>query len=256
MAGRALDYSYLAPQFPLAIAHRGGAGDWPENSLMAFQGAYELGFRYMETDVHLTSDGQVVAFHDVTLDRLEGSAVSIRDLPWQQIQRLKLAQDSRVPLMAELFEALPDARFNIDMKCDEVVDPMIDLVVTHQAQERVCLASFSDKRIRRVRERLGNAVCVSAGRAAVTLQVLRSRGLPGRPSYPPVLQVPIKRYGLPVLTRALVERCHRDGKHVHVWTINDAKEMSRLLDLGVDGIVTDYPSRLRQVMRDKGLWED
>lgn len=251
---KAAHYSYLDKAYPLAIAHRGGAGEWPENSSAAFRAAYDLGYRYMETDVHLSLDGEVVAFHDPTLDRLGGESVAIQARNWSQIKNIELQGGGNVPLMRDLFSQLPDAYFNIDMKCNEVVRPLIALVKECQAEARVCLASFVDHRVATVRRAFNNAVCVSAGRYGVTLQVARSKGLPWSAPKAAVLQVPLRQAGIEIVTAGFLERCRKDGKHVHVWTIDQPAQMHRLLDLGVDGIITDQPAVLRQVLEERGQW--
>ncbi len=255
MASKAKHFSYLQNNYPLAIAHRGGALDWPENTLEAFHGSYELGYRYIETDVHLTRDGQIVAFHDPSLERLGEQAILIKDLTWDEIQNIELQGGGRVPLLQDLIRALPEARFNIDMKSDDVVMPLLRLVEHAAVQERVCLASFFDHRVRNVMQHFAHKVCVSAGRREVTAQVFRSKGLPlGRPQVP-VLQVPLTKYGVKIITPSFVDLCHREGKHVHVWTIDDAAQMNWLLDLGVDGIMTDRPRVLKEVLIERDQWQ-
>ena len=132
--------------------------------------------------------------------------------------------------------------------------PLLDLIAEQAAHSRVCLASFVDKRVSRVRSKWGRQTCLSAGKRAVTLQLVRSRGLPWPAPHAPVIQVPVRQFGVEIITPRFVQKCHNDGKHVHVWTINEPTEMERLLRLGVDGIVTDHPERLRKVMEKLGVW--
>lgn len=251
-------HPFLNSQGPIAFAHRGGARTWPENTMEAFAGCYELGFRYMETDVHLSKDGVVVAFHDPRLDRVSNVDGNIADKDWQELSEIRINGLGRIPTLQQLFQQFPDAKFNIDMKSDQVIQPLIELILEYGALDRVCLASFHDKRIRRARQLVGQVIngelCTSAGRLAIARYVGRSKGLPFANIDSQVIQVPLRRYGLTVFTERLLKQAHRDQKLVHVWTIDEPQEMHRLLDLGVDGLMTDEPSLLKQVYIERGIW--
>lgn len=245
---------FLRTQRPLAFAHRGGAGDAPENSLAAFAAAYAIGYRYLETDAHLTADGVVLAFHDHELDRVTDASGRIADLPWTEIRHARIAGREPVPRLDELLDAFPDAYFNIDAKHDEVVEPLTDLVARLGAGDRVCLASFVDRRVTEMRRRLPGVVTSPGARGVARLRT----GPIARPSAvaSECVQVPPVARGIKLVTRAFVERMHRMGLHVHVWTIDDPDEMHALLDLGVDGIMTDRTEILKQVLVDRGEWAD
>lgn len=243
---------YLDATPPLAFAHRGGAGDWPENTWPAFEAAVALGYQYLETDVHATADGVVVAFHDRRLDRVTDRIGEIADLPYAEVARARVDGKEPIIVLAELLSAFPDARFNIDAKDDRVVGPLSRVLTRAAATGRVCIGSFSDRRLTMVRRHLGPDVCLSAGPVAVARHRL---GLPARSRYDHAcLQVPPSFRGVPVVTGDFVRRAHRHGLQVHVWTIDDPTEMARLLDLGVDGIMTDRPSVLRDVLSARGAW--
>jgi glycerophosphoryl diester phosphodiesterase len=235
---------------PLAFAHRGGASEAPENTLPAFQRAVDLGYRYLETDVHVTADGVVVAFHDDDLSRTCGRPGNIHELTWQEVATARVAGQEPIPRLAELLASFPDARLNIDCKTDQVVAPLGDELVRAGALPRVCVGSFRDARIRQLRRRFGDAICTSAGQ--VEIGVLRALRIAG----PSVLaaQVPTRTRGFPLLTSGFVRTCHRRGIEVHVWTIDDPGEMDRLLDMGVDGIMTDVPAVLKDVLIRRGQW--
>ena len=238
----------------LAFAHRGGAEEYPENSLAAFRHAVDLGYRYLETDVHATLDGVVLAFHDNTLDRVTDRSGQIADLPWSEVSGARIAGREPIPLLSELLEEFPEARINIDPKDDRVVEPLVNLIRDHGALHRVCLGAFSDRRLARCRSLLGPTVCTSAGPLAVARLRLASLGFPtGRPAAL-CLQVPVRQSGIPIVDRRLLRMAHDRGLQVHVWTIDDPGEMVRLLDLGVDGIMTDHPRVLRQVLIERGDW--
>ena len=156
-------HPYLAPTYRSRFAHRGGASDAPENTVPAFAAAVALGYRYLETDVHVTVDGVLVAFHDDDLTRTCGVAGRISELPWSEVATARVDGQAPIPTMDELFETWPDARWNIDCKSDGAVAPLADAVRRHAALDRVCVASFSDRRIRDLRRRLGRDLCTAAG---------------------------------------------------------------------------------------------
>jgi glycerophosphoryl diester phosphodiesterase len=271
--------TFLDSPLPLAFAHRGGAADGDENTVEAFGRAVALGFRYVETDVHATADGVPVVFHDAVLDRLTGTAGRIADLRWADLATLRVGGAGAVPRLDDVLAAWPEVRFNIDVKADRAVAPTVDAVHAADAADRVLLASFSDQRLARVRALAGPRVATSLGRGEVLR--LRISSLTGTPlRLPPTAvaaQVPVRagrlpivdrrmadraqrrgqpvRAGrLPVVDRRFVTRAHRLGLQVHVWTIDDPAEMARLLDLGVDGLMTDRPAVLREVYTTRGAW--
>jgi glycerophosphoryl diester phosphodiesterase len=235
---------------PLPFAHRGGASDEPENTMQAFEYAIKLGYRYLETDVQVTADGVLAAFHDNDLQRATGRPGKISELPWSEVSKALVDGKAPIPLLEDLLGAWPEARINIDCKSNAAVDALIASLRRTNSLARVCVAAFSDLRLRRVRKALGAELCSSLG--PIELAQLRFGLLP----HPPGLaaQVPVKEGPLTVVNRKFVERSHRLGLQVHVWTIDDAAEMERLLDLGVDGIMTDRPVILRQVLESRGSW--
>jgi len=247
---------------PLAFAHRGGAQTTGnvgiENSLAAFSHAYALGYRYLETDVRCSLDGVVYAVHDASLDRLTGSSDLINSLTSDALDLLRL--DGREPLvrLQTLYETFPDARLNIDVKSDDAVAATCAVVKAQGAVNRTCLCAFSHARLSRIRAVLPG-VATSASRREVIavkflpLPVLR-RGW-ARPSGI-CLQVPARRGPLAVVTPRFLRRAHALGLQVHVWTIDDPVEMNQLLDLGVDGIITDRTDLLRDVLVERGSWRE
>ena len=138
----------------LAFAHRGGAEEVPENSLAAFRHAVDLGYRYLETDVHLTVDGVLVAFHDDVLDRVTDSTGRLADLSWDEVSTARIAGTEPIPTLTELLEAFPDAQINIDAKADAVVPALSRILLEFEALDRVCLGAFSDSRLKRLRDLL------------------------------------------------------------------------------------------------------
>jgi glycerophosphoryl diester phosphodiesterase len=244
-------HPYLDHPGPLAFAHRGGAGEHPENTLPAFAAAVALGYRYLETDVHATADNRLVAFHDHRLDRVSDRVGVIGELDWAEVSRVRVGGQP-IPLLDELLDAFPQVRVNIDPKDDRAVEPLVETLRRHDALERVCVGSFSDDRLRRLRSALPG-LCTALGPKEVIR--LRAGGpLAARPFSGMAAQVPHRIKGVPLLTAKLVARAHSAGLHVHVWTIDDPEEMAELLDMGVDGLMTDRPAILKAVLEDRGQW--
>ena len=235
---------------PLAFAHRGGASEAPENTLPAFERAVQLGYTYLETDVHVTADGVLVAFHDTDLSRTCGRPGIITELPWSDVSAARVGGREPIPLMEDLLEAFPDARFNIDCKSNAAVDALVAAITRSNCGPRVCISAFDDRRLRRLRVALGPGVCTSLGPAQIAALRFLGRTAGGGAA----AQVPVKQGRVTLVDERFVSGAHRRGLQVHVWTIDDADEMRRLLDLGVDGIMTDRPARLRDVLVERGEW--
>lgn len=234
----------------LAFAHRGGLSEAPENTLEAFQHAVDLGYTFLETDVHLTSDGVLVAFHDVDLERTCGISAKIEDLTWEQLREVRVGGSHSIPRFADLLDAFPDARFNVDCKSDDALQPLISFLSERDCLSQICVGSFSDRRLRAVRKAFGLQICTSLGPVETTCL---TTGAP-TPEAAFAAQVPPRAGKLPLVTERFVARAHRRGLQVHVWTIDDPEEMDRLLDLGVDGIMTDRPEVLKDVLQRRSLW--
>ncbi|MGA8979750.1 MAG: glycerophosphodiester phosphodiesterase [Pedococcus sp.] len=258
---RASDFAYFDTPTPIGLAHRGGskvtANLHLENTLAAFRHAVDLGYRYLETDVHATSDGQLLAFHDHVLDRVTEGRGAIADLSYAVVRTARVNGTEPIPLLSDLLEEFPDVRVNIDVKAMGAIEPLAAVIRAHDALDRVCVASFSRTRLRAVRALLGPALATAAGPSEVgVLRFAPSLVADWLRSPAPVLQIPTGRVvggrRLELVTPALVERVHAMGKHVHVWTIDDAPEMHRLFDLGVDGIVTDRTDTLAEVLAERG----
>lgn len=234
-----------------AYAHRGGAAEAVENSPGAFTAAVALGYRYLETDVRPTSDGVAVVHHDATLDRTTDLSGPVRRRGWNDVRRAHLADGSSPWRLEDLLDAFPGAHVNIDVKEDAVVSPALDAIGRCRAWHRVCITSFSTSRLASVRRQTPRWVETSAG----PREVLQHRvGWPSnarRGRLPHRLQVPDRR---PWTDATFVERARRRGLAVDVWTVDNPDDMHRLLDMGVDGIMTDAPTVLRGVLIDRGLW--
>ncbi|MEU6406483.1 glycerophosphodiester phosphodiesterase [Streptomyces sp. NPDC046985] len=248
-------HPYLDHPGPLPFAHRGGDADGLENTAAQFRRAVERGYRYVETDVHATADGRLVAFHDATLDRVTDGAGRIADLPWREVRQARVAGREPVPLFEELLEAFPEARWNVDVKAEPALLPLLELIERTDAWGRVCVGSFSEARVARAQRLAGPRLATSFGVRGVLGLRLRSWGVPAAVRRSAVAaQVPESQSGVPVVDARFVRAAHARGLHVHVWTVNDPERMHRLLDLGVDGIMTDHIDTLREVMEARGVW--
>ncbi|MER5397229.1 glycerophosphodiester phosphodiesterase [Streptomyces sp. NPDC002599] len=248
-------HPYLDHPGPIPFAHRGGSADGLENTLTQFRRAVNTGYRYIETDVHATADGRLVAFHDTTLDRVTDGAGRIADLPWADVSQARVAGKEPVPLFEELLEEFPETRWNVDVKAEPALAPLLDLIGHTDAWDRVCVGSFSEARVTRAQHLAGPRLATSFGTRGVLNLRLRSWGVPAAVRRSAVAaQVPETQSGVPVVDRRFVRAAHARGLQVHVWTVNESERMHRLLDLGVDGIMTDHIDTLRKVLEDRGTW--
>lgn len=250
----------------LAFAHRGGSYhpglEGLENTLHAFQHAVDLGYRFLETDVHLTKDGVLLAFHDAVLDRVTDRSGSVADLTLAQVREARIAGRHQVPTLAELFDAFPTVTFNIDLKAAGTPAALAAFLEEHGLCDRVIVGSFDIGRLRQFRRLTRRRVRTSAHPAEVMAFLLSPSGrvaalLTGGGFA--AFQVPHRHRVLgrriTVVTRGFVRRAHAAAKQVHVWTIDDPAEMEELIDLGVDGLMTDRTDVLKRVLTARGLWQ-
>ncbi|MEW2418353.1 glycerophosphodiester phosphodiesterase [Streptomyces sp. NPDC046866] len=250
-----LSHPYLDHPAPIPFAHRGGAADGLENTTAAFRRAADAGYRYFETDVHATADGKLVAFHDATLDRVTDGRGRIADLAWKDLRRVRVGGGEPLPLFEELLEEFPDARWNIDVKAESALHPLVNLIARARLWDRVCVGSFSESRVARAHRLAGPRLATSYGVRGVVGLRLRSWAIPAALRAGAVAaQVPERQGGIPVVDRRFVRAAHERGLQVHVWTVNEPERMEALLDLGVDGIMTDRIDILRTVLDRRGAW--
>ena len=258
-----LDEAAGDPGAVLAFAHRGGAYhpdiEGLENTLAAFKHAVSLGYDYLETDVHVTSDGVLLAFHDAVLDRVTDLEGAIADLTFDEVRHALVGGREQVPTLAQLFDEFPRARFNIDLKADGAVEALAAFIEERRAWDRVLVGSFSAKRLTAFRRRTGGRVPTSAGPVEVVIfRFVPSARLADWLTRHRVaaLQIPHRRGRWTIATPGLVRRAHATRKHVHVWTVDDPAEMRELLDLGVDGLFTDRTDLLKDVLAERGQWRE
>ena len=245
---------------PIILAHRGGARECPENSSEAFATMRDRGFRYLETDARATLDGVAVLSHDAILDRTTDATGKIGHYTWRELSKVRGHDGSpAVMRVSEALEQCPDVVFNIDAKSDAVAAPLARAIVDARAHARVCVASFSERRLRRMRARLPETAS-SLGVGAIARITAASRAkegaarrrlLAGVPRAH-VAQVPLSFRGVRVLTKEFVSVAHELGIAVHAWTIDELDVAAGLLAMGVDGIITDIPTAMYEGLVARG----
>jgi glycerophosphoryl diester phosphodiesterase len=248
----------LRAPLPVAIAHRGGTWEHPENTGAAFEASYRLGLRYFETDARATKDGVCLAFHDGHLGRVTGQDARIRDHTWAQVRRLRIHGHAEILRLDELLLSFPDVVFNVDLKERAAIGPFLDVVRRTGSADRIVVASFSHARLQAARRALGPRMASSLSPREIAGLRLAADGRPNGfvPRWAACAQVPETFGGRRIVDPAFVGLCHDLGLQVHVWTVNDPAAMGRLLDLGVDAIMTDRPAVLREVLQDRGQWHE
>ena len=251
---KTVSHPFLTSRGAIAIAHRGGALDREENTLPAFAHAVALGYTHVELDVHATRDGVVVIHHDPDLRRLCNDPRRIAELDHCDLQRLRTREDSEIPTLESLLVSFPNLFVAIEAKSRAVVAPLCDLIERLGALERICIGAFDPACTAMAVERLGPALLWSPAHAQVARLWARGWGVPMPLEGFGVVQVPPSWKGIALVTPRFVCAAHAAGIGVQVWTINDAPEMHRLLDMGVDGLMTDRPGLLRSVLDARGAW--
>ena len=249
--------TFLGLESPIAIAHRGGAAEHPENTMAAFEHAVKLGYPCIETDVRATCDGVAVVFHDEDLDRLTDHTGPLVARDWAQLDDVRIEGKEPIVRLDALLGAWPDLRLIIDPKSADVVAPMIEVLRRTNARDRVCIGSFSARRLCRIRAE--SPGCTSCSPAEVVRLRAQSWGVPTGKLAADCAQVPprhplIGGLSIPVVDAAFLRTAHARGMPVQVWTVNDDAEMERLLDLGADGIMSDRVTALKGVFERRGLW--
>jgi glycerophosphoryl diester phosphodiesterase len=234
---------YFDGQTPRVIAHRGFASGHAENTIGAFHAALDVGADLLETDVHLSKDGHVIVAHDPDLSRVAGLPGLVSDYTATELAGVDLGFGQGFPSLVEVLEAFPEAKFNIDVKVPEVVDPFIDVVTHLHVHDRILVASFDEPSRAKAVSKLPGVVSSATSGHVIEGRLRSWLGLSGATwTMPPeirAVQVPLVHWGMALVTPSFLRMVHQKGLEVHVWTINDAKDMERLLEMGVDGIVTD-----------------
>ena len=234
--------SFLDSEFQ-GFVHRGDTSIFLENTIEAFQSAVSLGYLYLETDLRETSDGKIITFHDPNLKRITGANITISETKFSDIRMRRLPSREIIPTIDELLEEFPDSFFNMDLKVNQIEEKVLKKINSHNALERVCLGSFNSRTIKKINS-LEPKILTSMGISQVIMyKFFQKKNLSK------LIQIPTRWNGIKVITKKFIDRLHNDGLKVHVWTINKETEMQSLIDLGVDGIMTDNASGLIKVMK-------
>ncbi len=250
-------YAFLDGPGPVAMAHRGGAIEHLENTLPAFQACVDMGYRYLETDVRVTADGVLVVFHDATLERVTDHTGRIESLTWAEVSTARIGGREPILRLEDLLGAWPDMRFNLDIKAAGVLAPLVRTVRRLKVADRICLGSFSDARIAAARRLFGPAVCTSLGPrgvAALRLSSYSPRAAGLVRIQAGVAQVPLQLGGRALVDERFLAAAHARDLQVHVWTVDTEDEATTMLDMGVDGMMTDRPAMLRELLEKRGQW--
>ena len=240
--------SYLNYSGLEVLAHRGGSIESLENTIESFKYSISLGCNYIETDVQLSLDGKPYIFHDEDLNRLAGINKIFNDLHSSEIDEIKLFNNHKIPLLEEVLLKFPETYFQIDVKTDEVALPALKVIYDLGVQDRVCIASFSSERLELVRNKYPD-ICISMGPKEILKLLLASFGLYRGTVPGDCLQIPIYQYGIKLVTKRFVNFVQSKDLKVIVWTINKPEEMKKLIELEVDGIITDKPKALFDILK-------
>jgi glycerophosphoryl diester phosphodiesterase len=267
-----MGHPYFDLPTPIVIGHRGASGELPENTLPSFERALDQGAAMLETDVHLSRDGEVVLAHDPRVDRTTDGSGAIEEHTLAELQRLdagyrfsadrgasflQRGRGIRIPTLNEVFGEFPGIRFNIEIKRNSpaLIDATVRIVAEARREATTLLAAEADDTMAALRARLAEtglrpAMGAAVGDVVGFVRAATEGGTP--PPEPMALQIPPSFAGNPLVTAEFVEFAHRHGVQVHVWTINEEEEMHRLLELGVDGVMSDFPGLLRKVVDERG----
>ncbi len=241
---------------------------WPENTMTAFSEAVSLGYRHLETDIRVTSDGVLVCFHDSTVDRTTDGTGPVSGFDYEGLMHLDAGfrhrgvdghrfrgEGIQVPTLEEAVVGFPDVSFVVDLKTDSLVGPLAALIDRFDLHDRLIVGSFSDARLDEFRAATANRIPTSTGATISRSWLLASRVRRGVECEASALQLPRTSRGVRIVDRRLIDAAHSGGLQVHVWTINEPREMEELLDLGVDGLITDRPDLLKDVLIRRGQWQ-
>jgi glycerophosphoryl diester phosphodiesterase len=254
-------HPYLALPTPHLFGHRGASGEAPENTIVAFERAWKQGVPFLETDCHATKDGEIVACHDAAVERTTDGSGEIRTLRMTELERLdagyRFSPDGRthpfrgrgvrIPRLADLLAAFPEARFNLEIKQAEppIAEQVVELIAKLGALDRVLLAADEPEILEHVRSlRAGTALGMSRADALEFFRAVHEGRMDAYRAPGHALQIPPEFMGQPLVTPQVMAAAHRAGLVVHVWTVNDPARMAVLLASGVDGLMSDFPARL------------
>ncbi len=242
--------SYQKDPF-IGLSHRGNSKNFIENSFEAFNSVIQMGYKYIETDLRMTLDGKVIAFHDPDLKRLFNLDLWVKDLTFNEIADLFKEKNCRLLTLEDALKEFPNVNFNIDLKVKEVIQQSIKVVADLNSFDRVCFASFHSSHTKKILQHNQNAIVSMSMKDVALFKFFKIYNKNIK-----VIQIPIKWKGIKLLTRNLVRKADKNNLLVHVWTINDRNTINNLIDIGVNGIITDQPELLMKIMKERDLISD
>ncbi len=238
----------------LRFSHRGFAKDCDENTIRAFEKAQKIGFDLFELDVRSSKDNIVYVFHDKNFRRLIQKNYTISSLMSYQIEKISLKKGGKILKLEDLFKIIPKAKFNIDVKSNDTIKPFCNLIKKFKMEKRICVASFSDKRIKKIIKNLGSNTCHSMGTTRVVIffiSFILGFNYKCSSSY---IQLPSHYFFLPLISKKIIKYAHNLNYELHLWTINNEEEMIKYIEMGVDGIMTDECEKLKNILINKKKW--
>lgn len=249
-----MPFKYLDNYKFIPFSHRGGAIENDENTIEAFDSSISLGYEYIETDVQHTKDNKLVIFHDDDLKRICNLNIKIAEINFDELNKIKLFDKHCIPLLSEVLNNWPNINFNIDPKSENSAYLLLEELKNEKNLDRFCVGSFKSSNLNLIREGLNNSVCSSMSQQEVIELFINRLIYPFNSVDAPCLQIPMYFYGVRIVTQDLVDYIHSLGKKIHVWTVNEENEIYSLIDYNVDGIMTDRPAKLKEILIKKSLW--
>jgi glycerophosphoryl diester phosphodiesterase len=247
-------FKFIADDRAIAIAYRGGASVHPENSMAAYAHAVSLGYRFVKTDVQATSDGVALAFQDPELDNATDRSGNIGELDWSEVRQAKLWNGETPAPLVDLLSGWPGVAFALEPADDNAIEAMLPAIRRTGAWNRVCIASLSGQRLALARRLSEKPICTTFAKAEIFRLPLAAYGIPVGDFESPLLQTPLRFGAVKIVDRFLVNCAHRRRLRIHAQVINQEDKMVELLDLGVDGIVSEQTALLKQVFVRRGIW--
>jgi len=247
-------FEYLENQKFIAFSHRGGALENKENTIEAFQKSVDIGYRYIETDVQNTKDDKLVIFHDDDLVRINNQNIKIAEITYEELENIFIFDDQIIPLFEDTINNFSKINFNIDPKTDRASVLLKNLLINRNDLERFCIGSHFQHRLDLFNLNKFEKMAISMSRQEV-IKLYINQYLYLFKQATPCVQVPTSFKGITIVNEKLIKFIHDQDKKIHVWTVDDQDEMQRLIDLGVDGIMTDRPSLLKEILIKNNLWD-
>ena len=232
----------------IGLSHRGNSKKFIENSFEAFNSVIQMGFKYIETDLRMTLDREVIAFHDSDLKRLFNLDLKVKDLTFNEINNLFKEKKCSLLTFEDALKKFPEVHFNIDLKVKEVIEDSIKIVADLNGFDRVCFASFHSSHTEKVLQHNQNATISMGMKDVVLFKLFKINNKKIK-----IMQIPLRWKGINILTRNLIKKADKINLLVHAWTINDRETINYLIDAGVNGIVTDEPELLMEIMKERNL---